>query len=208
MDCQMVEQRLSEYMESSLPAEEMDRLSRHIESCHGCSALSLEMAKALSLCHTYPEIDLNGEVVDKILLRTSGRPRTRSIRKRLQGFFRVPILTPRFAAGLSLAAVFLVVSHYLLLPPVSSAYSHLSPQGLSNSMDRGVRRLYGEGLKVYETANEWQERISFFRTSTINKLKTFVDRLDEPVEGRKEEGREPQKDRRSESGSRWLIAGI
>ena len=110
MDCSRIEQWLSEYIESSLPAEETEQVRQHIETCSSCAALANQMRLTLSLCKNYPSLEMEPDFVEKILLRTSGRPRTRSFRERLNLYFVRPLLTPRFAVGTGLATLFLLFS--------------------------------------------------------------------------------------------------
>jgi hypothetical protein len=201
MDCKSIEHRLSEYMESSLPAEEMSRVSKHLENFPACSALSVEIGKIFSLCNSYPALELNLEVVDRILLRTSGRPRTRSLLERLYHLLKQTLLTPRIAVGAGLAVVFVAITYNLLLPSLSG----LSPNQLTNFMDRGVRQVYGEALRLYETKNEWQARIAFFKSTTLNKLRSIVDRMEAPVESPRETKEVPPKDKRSGLNEQWFV---
>lgn len=185
MNCSNIEEQLSEYLESSLPATEMDQISEHLKTCPGCSMLLDEMRSIVASCRSFPTLEMDLNLIEKILLRTSGRPRTRSFRELFSQFFIRPFLTPRFAVGAGLAALFLVLLMNLILPRVSLTVSALSPSELFKLMDRGVQHLYGEGLKAYETKNQWQAQLSYFKDNMINKLRFMMERMDAPMEGRK-----------------------
>jgi len=207
MDCSKIEQWLSDYMEASLPAEEREHVKKHLETCPNCSALLTEMRSVFSL-RLYPALDVDPDFIEKILLRTSGRPRSRSFRERFNLYFLRPLLTPRFAVGASLAALFLVLMANLLVPRLSTAISALSPQQLLQMMDHGVSQLYGEGLRAYEKKNEWQAQFSRFKNNAWNSLRSVIEQMDGPVEGRKKshEG-EPQKESapKEKSSGLWLL---
>jgi len=188
MDCSKVEHWLSEYVESSLPAEETEHVTNHLKTCRACSALLAEMQSVLSLCKGYPALEMDPNFVERILLRTSGRPRTRSFRERLSHYFVRPLLTPRFAVGASLATMFLVLMGNFMVPRLSGAVTYLSPQEWLRLVDRGVSQLYGEGLKAYEAKNEWQEQFNRFKNNTWNGLRSIMEQMDGPVEGRKKPG--------------------
>lgn len=208
MDCSKIEQWLSEYMESSLPADETREVTKHLESCRHCSALLGEMRSVISLCHSYPALEMDPDLLEKILLHTSGRPRTRSFRERLDRYFIRPLLTPRFAIGASLAALFLVLMFNLMVPRLSMAVSALSPSEMLQLMDRGVRQLYGEGLKAYNIKTEWQEQFVRFKNSALNNLRFMIEQMDVPVEGRKkseEPTQEKEKAPPREKSSRLLL---
>ncbi len=186
MDCSQIEQLLSEYLESSLPAEENEHISRHLETCTSCSALLAEMRSAFTLCQSYPVLDMDPDFVEKILLRTSGRPRTRSLRERFNQYFLRPLLTPRFAVGASLATLFLALMANLTVPRVSGAFASLSPQEVLQFMDHGVRQVYGEVLKAVAVKDEWQDQFSRFGKNTWNSMRSIMEQMDTaPVEGRK-----------------------
>jgi hypothetical protein len=194
-------------MESSLPAEETERVTKHLETCPACSALLAEMRSTFSACRSYPELEVDPDFIEKILLRTSGRPRTRSFRERLNQYFLRPLLTPRFAVGATIAALFIVLAVNLMLPRISGALAVLSPQQVLSFMDHGVNQLYGKGLQAYEKKNAWQAEFSRFKGNAWNSLRSIMEQMDMPAEGRKKsQESEPQKDNppKEKSSSLWL----
>jgi len=205
MNCSKIEQWLSEYVESSLPAEETQTVAKHLETCTHCAAVVEEMKSILSVCRNYSTLEMDPELVERILLRTSGRPRTRSLRERVNQYFVRPILTPRFAAGAVLAALFLVLMVNVTIPKLKGSVSAMSSQGVLGFIDHGVRGLYGEALKAYETKNEWQAQFNRLKTNTWNSLRSIKEQMDEPVEGRrKSQDGEPRK----ESAPKEKTSGI
>jgi hypothetical protein len=191
-----MQQWMSDYMESGLPADEMAQAAKHLESCGSCSRLLDEMRSVVSWCHRYPTLEMDPDLLERILLRTSGRPRTRSLRERLHQYFVRPLFVPRFAAGAILATLFLALTVNLLMPRLSSAWSALSPTELLRLMDRGVHELYGEGLKAYDTKNEWQARFDRFKNNTLNNLRFMMEQIEIPVEGRKK-SEEPMQEKQT-----------
>jgi hypothetical protein len=207
MDCSRIEQWLSEYTESSLPAQETEQVKKHLETCSNCSALASEMRSILSLCQSYPSLEMDPDFVEKILLSTSGRPRTRSFRERLNQYFIRPLLTPRFAVGTGIATLFLIFSVNIMGPRLSGVFSALSPQEMLRFVDRGVSQLYGKGLKANETKNEWQAQFSRFKNNTWNSLRSIMEQMDGPVEGRKKlNNSEPQKENAPKEKSSGVLA--
>lgn len=185
MECQQVEQRLSEYIEASLPDDESGRVKAHLESCHDCSVLFREIQSNIALCHSFPSLEMDLRVLERILLRTSGRPRTRSFKELFNQYFLRPLLTPKLAVGASLAALFLILTFDMLMPKLSVTLSSLSPLELMRLSDRGAQKLYGEGLRAYNLLNGWQESFNRFKNNTWNNVRSTVDRIEVPVEGRK-----------------------
>ncbi len=191
MECINIEERLSEYLDRTLSPEEMAQVAGHLHECTACSALLEEMRSALVVCKAYPVEEPQVALIEKILLRTSGRPRTRTFRELIREYFLRPMLTPRFAVGTALVMLFLVFSRSLLLPHFTSLESLFSPREWVRQMDRGVQQIYSQGLKAYDTKNEWQARITFLKNNVVNKLGFFMEQLDVPVEG-KQKSQEPK----------------
>jgi hypothetical protein len=206
MDCPKIEQWLSEYMEASLPAGEMDLVTKHLEGCRNCSALLDEMRSVVASCRSYPTFEMDPDFLERILLRTSGRPRTQSFYERLNNFIN-PLLSPRLAVGASLAMLFLVLMINLMMPRFPVVLSALSPSSLLQLMDRGVQQLYGQGLKAYDKKNEWQAQFKYFKNNTFNKMRFMMEQIEVPVEGRKksEQPMQEKGDAPREKSSRFLL---
>jgi hypothetical protein len=200
MDCSLIEQRLSEYMESALPADELSEISEHLKSCENCTALLGEMRAIVLACHNYPALEMDEELLGKILLRTSGRPQPLSLRERIQWLLQ-PLLAPRFAVGAGLAAMFLALTFNFMTPRVPGGISSVSALELFNWMDRGAQYAYGEGLKASDKKNEWMAEFHFFKINTANKLRYMMERIDVPVEGRTKPD-EPAHEKKQAPGER------
>jgi hypothetical protein len=185
MDCSTIEERLSEYIESSLPDDEMGQVANHLNGCLRCSSLFREMQSIISVCHNYTTFEMNPDFLERILLRTSGRPRTRTFKERLHQNLIRPLFNPRFAFGAGLASMFVVLMLNYVLPQMSGAISVLSPPHLFQMMDKGVQQVYGKGLKAYDKKNEWQAQYDNFKNSTLGKLRFMIEQIEVPVEGRK-----------------------
>jgi hypothetical protein len=115
------------------------------------------------------------------------------------------MLTPRFAVGAGLAALFVFLLAGLMAPRLPVVVSALSPAELFRLVDRGVQQLYGEGLKVYDKKNEWQAQINHFRDSMSNKLRFMMEQMDVPMEGKKK-SEEPEK--RNERSPKEKSSGL
>jgi hypothetical protein len=185
MDCSTIEERLSEYIESSLPDDEKGQVENHINSCLRCSSLFREMQSIISVCHDYPTLEMNPDFLERILLRTSGRPRTRTFKERFSQYLTRPLFNPRFAFGAGLAGMFVVLMINYVLPQMSGTLSVLSPPHLFQMMDKGVQQVYGEGLKAYDKKNEWQAQYDNFKNKMLGKLGFIIEQIEPPVEGRK-----------------------
>ncbi len=183
MNCFEAEKHLSAYMESDLPALEMKQVGQHLAQCEKCAALLGALHLTVDLCRTYPEPEMNPRLLDSILIRTAGSVAPVSFYERLKRFVVQPILTPRFAVGAGLTALFFVLMVNLMLPRMSMALSTVSPERVYALMDHSVQHLYGQGLRAYDKKNEWQAQLSYIKNRMINKLQYMMERFDIPEEG-------------------------
>ncbi len=205
MECGLVEERLSEYIERTLPHDEMVRVAQHLNECPRCLSLREEMRSILVTCQAFPSEEVAPELIDRILLRTSGRPRTRSLRERLRGYFLRPMLTPRFATAVGLALLFVALMVDMAMPRMNVLASVLSPRDWLSQMDRGVQQIYSQGLKLYQSKNEWQDWLAFQKNNMWHKLGLKIEQLDVPVEGNKKPADEQQKEKApGKKSSVWL----
>jgi hypothetical protein len=207
MECPNVEERLSEYMERALPPEEMAGVAEHLHACSKCASLLEDMRSAVLDCKAYPSLEPDLSLLERILLRTSGRPRTRTLRELIDQYFLRLMLTPRFAAGAALALLFLALSVTLARPHMSTVASFLSPVEMLHRLDRGVQGIYAEGLKAYDKKNEWQAQFTFFKNNVFHKLGFMIEQLDVPVQtnGKHKSGEPPQQQEKPPSQKSSLL---
>jgi len=207
MSCPDVEERLSEYLERALPAEEMARVAEHLHACSKCSSLLEDMRTIVLSCKSYPMLEPDVDLLERILLRTSGRPRTRTLREIIDQYFLRPMLTRRFAAGAALAVLFLGLLTVLARPHMTTIATFLSPREMIHKMDRGVQGLYAEGLRAYNKKNEWQAQFTFFKNNVFHKLGFWAEQLDVPVQtnGKQKSGEPRQRQEKAPSQKSSLL---
>ncbi len=205
MNCPYFEERLSAYLERSLPPDEMSQVAEHLHECANCSTLLDEMRSILANCRSFPPLEFDVNLAERILLRTSGRPRTKTLKERLNEYILRPMLTPRFAVGAVLALLFFVLVVGLMAPKMSVVASVLSPKEMFRRMDRGVQQIYSEGLKAYDKKNEWQAQFNFMKNNVFNKLGFMIEQLDVPVEGKKKSGEPRQRQEKAPSKNSSLL---
>ena len=207
MDCRYVEEHLTDYMDRSLSTGELQAIGEHLDHCAACASL-LDDVRAVTVdCKTFPQLDPGIPLLERILLRTSGRPRTRPLGELFAEYVFRPMLTPRFAMGAALSLMFATFAIYWITPRVSGVAAALSPREVFRSMDRAAQGIYGEGLKIYDKKNEWQAQFSFIKTNVFNRLGLMMDQLDVPVQGNDKSGepRQQQPKAPSEKSSLLLL---
>ena len=200
MKCPHIEERLSEYLDRALPASEMEQVAEHVHECGNCSAVLEEMRSALLKCKSFPVYEPDIALIERVLLRTTGRPRTKTFRELLDQYFLRQVLTPRFAMGAVLSLMFAALSVSLLAPRASTIAGALSPREVFRTMDRGVQAIYSRGLKVYDKKNEWQAQFSFFKNNMFNRLGIMIEQLDVPQEGKTKSGEPRQQQEKNPGG--------
>jgi hypothetical protein len=207
MKCSYFEEQLSQYLERSLSPEDTAAVAEHLRVCENCSALLGTMESVLSACSTFQTLEPDLALLDRILMRTSGRPHTKTVRELLNQYCLRPMLTPRFALGSVIALLFSVLLVNLMLPRLSTVASYLSPRQLFFQMDRGIQQLYGEGLKAYDKKNELQAQFTFLKNNVFNRLTFMMEQLDVPAETRKkpEQQQRPNEKAPGEKSSLWLL---
>ncbi len=205
MSCTYVEDRLSEYLERSLKTEDMGRVAEHLHECANCSTLLEEMRSVLANCKSFPRLEMEVSLIERILLRTSGRPRTRTLNEKLTEYVFRPMFTPRFAVGAVLASLFVALIVGLMAPKMSTMAAALSPSEMLRRLDRGAQQIYSEGLKAYDRKNEWQAQLSFFKNNIFNKLGFMIEQLDVPMEGKKKSGEPRQQQEKAPSKSSSVL---
>jgi hypothetical protein len=184
MNCAECEEKLSEYLEQTVPGQGSRDIDRHLEECSKCSALLEEMRSILTVSQNFPDDELDDRLLEKILLRTSGRPRTRRFWEDLRNFSLRTMLTPRFASGAVLATLFLVLVANLISPRIPTMAAVLSPRQIFRQLDVGVQQIYGKGLQAYDATVELQANFTFYKNQILNRLGFMMERLDLPVEGK------------------------
>jgi hypothetical protein len=206
MDCARCEEKLSEYLERTLPEQEKREIGRHLEDCADCSVLLDEMKSILAVSQNFPGEELDDRLLERILLRTSGQPRTRHFWEDLRHFSLRTMLTPRFASGAVLATLFLLLMANLGFPRISTVASTLSPRQVFRQLDMGVQRIYGKGLQAYDASVEWQANFTFYKNQIFNRLGFMMERLDLPVEGKaKPEEQLPQQQKAPNNKNSMLL---
>jgi hypothetical protein len=192
MECRYIEERLSDYIERSLPQADMLAVAEHMNACRTCAGLLEEMRSDLAACRAFPSLEPDVELIERVLLRTTGRPRTRTFKELLRQYVFGPMLTPRFAVGTGLAILFVAFVLNFMAPRLGGIATALTPREMLKSLDRGVQSVYAQGLKAYDKKNEWQAQFTFFKNNVFNRLGFMIEQLDVPQEGKKKSGKPGQ----------------
>ncbi len=161
--CLDTEERLSDYLDGLLAADERAEMEAHLAGCAACPAL---VAEVRSLSERLPRLEQAVEptwLVFRILEATSGAvPGKRELT--WKGFF-AGLLAPRFVLGLSaVAATIFFLFQALGINPKKITAEDLNPVNVYRAADRQAHLTYAHGVRfvndlrvVYEIRSRLQE---------------------------------------------------
>jgi anti-sigma factor RsiW len=160
--CQQTEDRLSEYLDRLLAADERAALEAHAAGCAVCAPLLERMEALVGGLHRLAPVAEPAGLVGRILDGTLGPREAKDWRRRLGWFGGV--FQPRFAMGMATAALSLFfVLQGLGVSLTEIELADLYPRNLYRAADRQAHLLYARGAKfisdlrvVYEIQSRLQ----------------------------------------------------
>ncbi|HEY4361647.1 MAG TPA: anti-sigma factor [Bryobacteraceae bacterium] len=155
MNCADVEILLAEYVDGTLHGEPKLAVQSHLKACSGCQELADDAAAAVAFLGRVSEVEPPPELVTRILFEVTEGP-SRSVVKaplarrlfgKLLGSWVEPILQPRWAMGMGMAALafFMLAPHVRQLTPTD-----LNPVKMWTVVENRVGRTWERGVKSYE----------------------------------------------------------
>jgi putative zinc finger protein len=160
-NCTQTEERLSDFLEGALPAEQAAAISSHSAGCADCSKLIAQVRGLMSRMQTTPAVEVPAGLERRILDATlGGRTQPPALSRGWLGW--LPMLwQPRFAMGVvTVAASFLIVFH---AASSDNGRSVLNPWNLLRGANRQVHLTYARGVKMVNNLRvvyEIQSRLS------------------------------------------------
>ncbi len=148
MNCSGFETILTDYLERRLDSPVRQAVGVHLGDCEQCRALLENVVALRRELEDFPELSPPGDLVDRILVKTTGRPKPLSFWKETILPTMKPFFTKRFAFATVLLFVFLSLMVNLVGPPAGAV---LSPGGLAESADR----------LTSQVAMKWAQVLSF-----------------------------------------------
>jgi anti-sigma factor RsiW len=166
MNCSDIEILLAEYVDGTLLDGPKSAVKSHLESCSGCRELAEDAACAVAFMARTASVDAPPELLTRILFQAPAvRPTlARRLFGRVLGGWLEPILQPRLAMGMCVAAL----SFFMLRPGVRQLTpSDLDPVKVWTSAENRASRMWERGVKSYENlrlvyqietrVNQWRE---------------------------------------------------
>jgi hypothetical protein len=143
--CLQSEERLSDYLENALNAEEARAFEAHAAGCANCQPMILLVRDAVARMHALDEIEPPAHLTRRILDATIGPGKQASSWGGWLQWLR-PVLRPQFALGATAAAFSLAIVLQFAVP-VRWKKTALSPSEIYHSVDRQTHLAYARGAK-------------------------------------------------------------
>ncbi len=162
MYCSDVEILLAEYTDGTLQSGVKAAVESHLESCAACRELAGDIAAAVGFMARASAIEAPPELVTRILFQVpSLKPSwARRLFGRVVGGWLEPVLQPRLAMGMGVAAL----SFFMLAPRVRQLTpSDLDPVKMWTAAETRADRIWERGVKSYQNIRlvyEIQTRLS------------------------------------------------
>jgi hypothetical protein len=146
-DCIDTEERLSDFLDGAMSAEETAAFSGHAAECTRCAELVAQVGGLVRRMQRTEAVEMPERLVRNILDATLGPQRTQ---RRFDGWFgwAQAIWQPRFAMGvLTVASSFAIVVHASGVIPATISWADLNPANVVRSANRQAHLTYGRAEK-------------------------------------------------------------
>jgi hypothetical protein len=142
-NCEQIDERLSDYLDNLLSADERAEFERHAAGCARCTPLIGRVGGIVRRVQSLAPIETPPRLVSAILDQTIG---PRGWRRWLA--MAPMLLQPRFAMGFATAAASLVILFYASgLSPAKIRKADLNPVNIYRSVNRQTHLVYARGVK-------------------------------------------------------------
>jgi anti-sigma factor RsiW len=166
MNCSDIEILLAEYVDGTLQAGAKSAVEQHLASCKGCRELAEDAASAVAFLERTAPVEAPPELLTRILFQVPAVKPTlaRRLFGRVLGVWIEPVLQPRMAMGMGVAAL----SFFMLRPGVRLLTpTELDPVKVWTAAENRANRIWERGVKSYENirlvyeietrVNQWRE---------------------------------------------------
>ncbi len=167
MNCSRFETILTDYLERRLDSPVEQAVEVHLGDCEQCSALLENVVALRGELKDFPEITPPDDLVDRILLKTTGRPKPLSFWKETILPTMRPFFTKRFTFATVLLFVFLSLMVNLVGPPAGAV---LSPAGLAESADKLTTQIVMKWAQVLSFTDSVAGEIRLLKEDLYGRL--------------------------------------
>jgi anti-sigma factor RsiW len=189
-NCSDIEILLAEYVDGTLHSGTKATVESHLESCAGCRELAQDASSAIAFMARTAAVDAPPELLTRILFHAPAVKPTlaRRLFGRVLGRWMEPLLQPRMAMGMGVAAL----SFFMLRPGVRQLTpSDLDPVKVWTAAENRASRAWERGVKSYENLRlvyDIETRLSQWREETPAPADGQEPRSETPAGGSQEPG--------------------
>jgi anti-sigma factor RsiW len=145
--CEQLEERLSDYLDGHLSAEELKGFSGHLAGCDRCAPLVAQVSGMVARVHAMNPVEPPFGLEHRILDQTLGPRRPKAAERSLLDWVRLAV-QPRFAMGLATVVLSIVVASSALgIEWRKVQLSDLKPTNLYQSANSRAHLLYARSVK-------------------------------------------------------------
>lgn len=171
MNCSRFETLLSDFMDQSLDPRVQSAMSQHLAGCTECAGLLGEVRLLRDDLASFPTVEPPPQMVSRILERTWGRPKVRSLWKDLILPTVSPFLTQRFAYATVMMFLFFSFMVSLMGPGFSAlSYSDLRPSTLIEEADRISSQIYKKWVQFNDYRTRFLEELRLLKEDLYGRL--------------------------------------
>ncbi len=171
MNCARFETLLSDYMDGTLDSRVRSAMDQHRQDCSACSALFRDVASLRSELSRFPEVSVREELIERILVRTTGKP------EKLSFWYGVvmpaiqPFLTQRYAFATLMIFAFISFAANVMGPGFSaSSYSRFSPSAMMARADEFGGEIYKTWREFNDLKSRAREELRLLKEDMIGRL--------------------------------------
>lgn len=194
MNCSRFEAVLSDYADGLLQGPLLKATAEHEASCPGCCGLLAQVTEVRAQLEDFPQVIPPAGLVDRILEKTTGKPKKRSLWQDLLLPTLGPFLSQRFALATVMLFFFLSFMVQLAGPPVRAV---LAPTQLADRADRfssQVSKVWAEVANFRESA---LTELGFLKEDLLGRLDYHLlllalENYDQSVQEHEQESQGPE----------------
>jgi hypothetical protein len=150
LSCAQCEEQLADFLDNTLSAERKALVEDHLTNCTACAEFARDAAGMAAFTGRAAEVDVPATLIPQILAEiTTGPSRVlveTSLTERIFGRWIRPMLQPRFALGLAMAALSIAVIPWRW----QTAEISTAPTRMLTMAENRAYRVYDRALKGYE----------------------------------------------------------
>lgn len=171
MNCSRFETLLSDYMDGTLDPRVRAAMDQHLQECPECPILLREVEELRQDLATFPEVAVREELVDRILVRTTGKPVDRSLWTGIVLPAIRPFLSQRYAFATLLIFAFISFAVNVMGPGFSAAsYSRLRPSAIIAQADAFSSEVYKKWREFNDFKSQVNEELRLFKEDLLGRL--------------------------------------